>query len=116
MNRATLSIAFLGAILVWPALAYWLSHNWMDRPEESVFLFAALPSLVLAPFAFLDVVSENFTLLTSLLALTAWTMALRFFFKRSRERFARFTLLAITSVISLGQALLGMLMIAGKNC
>lgn len=88
----------------------------MDRPEESVFLFAALPSLVLAPFAFLDVVSENFTLLTSLLALTAWTMALRFFFKRSRKRFARFTLLAITSVISLGQALLGMLMIAGKNC
>ena len=88
----------------------------MDRPEESVFLFAALPSLVLAPFAFLDFVSENFTLLTSLLALTAWTMAFGFFFKRSRERFARFTLLAITSVISLGQALLGILMIAGKNC
>lgn len=88
----------------------------MEQPYESIFLFAAFPSLLIAPLAFLKVVSENFTLLACTLAFTGWTLLLLFILRRSRERFAQFSLLAITSGISLAQALLGILMIAGKSC
>ena len=115
MNRPTLSFAYLGAILVWPALAYWLSHTWMDQPDESIFLFAALPSIILAPFALIEFVSENFVFLSSTLAITGWVLPLTLFLRRSRERSAQFLFLAITSGVSLGQSLLGMVIIAGKD-
>ncbi len=88
----------------------------MDQPHELIFLFAALPSLVIAPLSFLEIVSENFTLLACALAFTGWTFLFLFNLRRSRERFTQFSLLAITSGISLFQALLGILMIAGKSC
>lgn len=115
MNRLTLSFACLGAILVWPVLAYCLSHTWMDQPFESIFLFAALPSIILAPFALIEVVSENFVFLCCALALTGWVLPLALFHRRSRERSAQYLFLTIMSGISLGQSLLGMLVIAGKN-
>ncbi len=102
-------------ILVWPALAYWLSHTWMDQPEESIFLFAALPSLILVPLALIEFVSENFVFLSSALAITGWVLPLTLFLRRSRERSAQFLFLAITSGVSLGQSLLGMAIIAGKD-
>ena len=118
MNRPTLTFAFLGAILVWPVLAYPLSHTWMDKPDESIFLFAALPSLVLVPLALIagwEFVSENFVFLSSALAITGWVLPLTLFLRRSRERSAQFPFLAITSGVSLGQSLLAMVIIAGKD-
>jgi hypothetical protein len=115
MNRLTLSFAYLGAILIWPVLAYWLSNTWMDQPDESIFLFAALPSLILVPLALIEVVSENFVFLSSALAITGWVLPLTLFLRRSRERSAQFLFLAITSGVSLGQSLLGMVIIAGKD-
>ena len=87
----------------------------MDQPFESIFLFAALPSIILAPFALIEFVSENFVFLSSALAITGWVLPLTLFLRRSRERSAQYLFLTITSGVSLGQSLLGMLMIAGKN-
>ena len=87
----------------------------MDQPDESIFLFAALPSLILAPLALIEVVSENFVFLSSAVALTGWVLPLTLFLRRSRERSAQFLFLAITSGVSLGQSLLGMAIIAGKD-
>ena len=87
----------------------------MDQPDESIFLFAALPSIILAPFALIEFVSENFVFLSSALAITGWVLPLTLFLRRSRERSAQYLFLTITSGVSLGQSLLGMLMIAGKN-
>jgi hypothetical protein len=117
MNRLSLSFACLGAIVVWPVLAYCLSHNWMDQPFESIFLFAALPSIMIVPVGlWFEVVSENFAFLCTALALTGWVLPLALFSLRSRERWAQYLFLAITSGISLGQSLLGMLIILGKSC
>ena len=115
MNRLKLSFAWLGAILVWPAPAYWLSHTWMDQPDESIFLFAALPSLILVPLSLIEFVSENFVFLCSALAITGWVLPLILFLRRCRERSVQFLFLAITSGVSLGQSLLGMAIIAGKD-
>ena len=90
----------------------------MDQPDESIFLFAALPSLILVTLALIDgweFVSENFVFLSSALAITGWVLPLTLFLRRSRERSAQYLFLTITSGVSLGQSLLGMLMIAGKN-
>ena len=87
----------------------------MDQPDESIFLFAALPSIILAPFALIEFVSENFVFLSSALAITGWVLPLTLFLRRSRERSAQFLFLAITSGVSLGQSLLGMVIIAGKD-
>ena len=115
MNRLKLSFACLGAILVWPVLAYCLSDTWMDQPFESIFLFAALPSIILAPFALIELVSENFVFLSCALALTGYVLPLALLHRRLRDRSAQYLFLTIMSGISLGQSLLGMLMIAGKN-
>ena len=88
----------------------------MDQPFESIFLFAALPSIILAPFALIEVVSENFIFLCTALALTGWVLPLALFSLRSRDRWAQYLFMGITSGISLGQSLLGMLIIEGKNC
>ena len=82
MDRLKLSFAWLGAILVWPAPAYWLSHTWMDQPDESIFLFAALPSLILVPLSLIEFVSENFVFLCSALAITGWILPLILFLRR----------------------------------
>jgi hypothetical protein len=87
----------------------------MDQPFESIFLFAALPSIILAPFALIEIVSENFAFLCCALALTGWVLPLALFHRRSRERSAQYLFLTIISGISLGQSLLGMLIIAGKD-
>ena len=87
----------------------------MDQPDESIFLFAALPSLILVPLALIEFVSENFVFLSSAVALIGWTLPLALFLRRSRERSAQFLFTAITSGVSLGQSLLGMVMIAGKD-
>ena len=87
----------------------------MDQPDESIFLFAALPSIILAPFALIEFVSENFVFLSSALAITGWVLPLTLFLRRRRERSAQFLFLAITSGVSLGQSLLGMAIIAGKD-
>jgi len=87
----------------------------MDQPDESIFLFAAFPSLILAPLSLIEFVSENFVFLSTALAITGWVLPLTLFLRRSRERSAQYLFLTITSGISLGQSLLGMLMIAGKN-
>ena len=87
----------------------------MDQPDESIFLFAAFPALILAPLSLIEFVSENFVFLSSALAITGWVLPLTLFLRRSRERSAQYLFLTITSGVSLGQSLLGMLMIAGKN-
>lgn len=87
----------------------------MDQPDESIFLFAALPSLILVPLSLIEFVSENFVFLCSALAITGWALPLILFLRRRRERSAQFLFLAITSGVSLGQSLLGMAIIAGKN-
>ncbi len=87
----------------------------MDQPDESIFLFAALLSLILVPLSLIEFVSENFVFLSSALAITGWVIPLTLFLRRSRERSAQFLFLAITSGVSLGQSLLGMAIIAGKD-
>jgi hypothetical protein len=87
----------------------------MDQPDESVFLFAAIPSLILAPLALIEIVSANFVFLCSALALTGWILPLAFFLRRSRERSTKLLFMAITSGVSLGQSLLGIVMLVGKD-